>query len=409
MKNIYLFAFVAFLFTAEFTFAQCLSDDLVVDMHMDSSFADSSIFDQPIYVFESPAFTMDRNGNANGALVTSNGSLFLNNAQSGEFKAPFPFTFSAWVKPYQLNARNPIFMNEDHGTSYSGAWVNITQDGKITANVGNGGLAAPASRTNYTTDSAAISPGEWYNITVVFDSLQDIRIYLNGAELATTASISGGALYYFGISGTAGKIGSGVNGSGSNANFDGAIDDVRFWITSLQEEQIQAIYSSHKDIIAGDSMIVCESQSSNAIIFTQYCAYKWSNGSTASVTSVSGSDLGVGNHVVYVSAYDNENIEYTDSILVTVTVCTGINDKDGVAALSLYPNPTTDATTITFENIENEPFTIKLFDLTGKLILNKDNLVGNQYLIQLGELDEGIYHIELITPSNSYSSKLVVK
>lgn len=120
-----------------------------------------SSYNQAVLNYGSPTFTTDRHGNSTGALNTTSGTIFLSNDQSGNFKCQFPFTFSAWIKSNALGARNPIFMNEDHGSSYSGVWINLLQTGEVIASIGNGGAPGETSRkcsNNYATCCRKLVP-----------------------------------------------------------------------------------------------------------------------------------------------------------------------------------------------------------------------------------------------------------
>lgn len=407
MKKIYFLSFLAILFASTHVYSQCNSASLVVDLRFDSTFVDSSQYNQSTFVLSSPTFGQDRHGNANSALNTTAGSVFLNNSTTGEFKAPFPFTFSGWVYPNVLNARNPVFMNEDHGSAYSGAWINVTQDGAVTANIGDGGAAGAQSRVTAITGNSIISTGQWYNISVVFASINDMRVYVDGVLQSVTYDGTGDSLYYYKISGTAGKIGSGVNGTGSNALFNGLLDDFRFWNDSLPEPQIQTIYNSHTNFISVESVTICDDQTTEITAQNIFCDYNWSNGDNDPTNDINGSQLAIGNNTIYAEMYDEFNVKYTDSVNVIVTVCTDIDEKATQEILLVYPNPTKGATIINFPGAD-ESASISIYDVTGKQVFRQDGIMGSQYILNENILNAGLYSI-VITGKESYTAKLVVQ
>ena len=60
-------------------------------------------------------------------------------------------------------------------------------------------------------------------------------------------------------------------------------------------------------------------------------------------------------------------IEDTQFLEVDITTSTGINEvKESALGLHVFPNPITDATTITFELEGPEDLAIELFDMAGK-------------------------------------------
>lgn len=347
MNKFYLVLLTFSIFYTQTARAQCdTTTSLLIDLRMDNSIADSSIYNQIVLEYGSPVFVADRHGNDSSAIQTSNGTIFLNQSISPNFKCQFPFSLSTWIYPLSIGSRNPIFLNNDHATQYGGAWVSLLPTGELIANVGDGGAAGPTSRRSVTTDMQ-FTANQWYHVAVVWKSETDMKVYVNGVEQTTTTSGTGGSLYYHNISGTAGKIGSGVNGSGSNAYFDGIMDDVRFWNDSLVPFQIQSIYDSNVDFIPTQTALTCLNQSVDITSPSLFCDYNWSNGGTTATNTVQGNNLGVGTHTIYANMYDAHNILYTDSIIVTVSICTGIDNTDSETATQVYPNPTTGELNIT--------------------------------------------------------------
>ncbi|MGE0635469.1 MAG: LamG-like jellyroll fold domain-containing protein [Bacteroidia bacterium] len=388
MKKLYTLFIAGSFMLSNNVFAQCESStSLLVDLQMENTNADSSAYNQPVLNYGSPTFTTDRHGNATGALNTTSGTIFLSNDQSGNFKCQFPFTFSTWIKSNALGARNPIFMNEDHGSAYSGVWINLLQTGEVIASIGNGGVPGSASRKSATTTTQLVA-GTWYHIAVVFNSLSDIDIYVNGAPQTVTYSGAGDALYYYMVSGTAGKIGSGVNGSGTNAYFNGAIDDLRFWNVALVDIQVQALYNSHYDFISAETLSICnDNEFTNVYAPNEQCDYNWSNGATSSVNALYGGVLGEGEHIIYASVYDNNNILYTDSVIVTVSACTGVDDNTDLESLSVYPNPSSG--TVTIKTATPGYFTLST--VLGEQLMNIQ--IQNKHTLNMEQFAPGIYFI----------------
>jgi hypothetical protein len=74
---------------------------------------------------------------------------------------------------------------------------------------------------------------------------------------------------------------------------------------------------------------------------------------------------------------------------------TGIRDLSLESALTVFPNPFSDRTTLKFPNPENRLFRLKIFDLTGKVIRNINDISGTEYILERNNLEEGYYIIEL--------------
>ena len=75
--------------------------------------------------------------------------------------------------------------------------------------------------------------------------------------------------------------------------------------------------------------------------------------------------------------------------------------------VSVTPNPFTSQTTIKF-NEEQTNTSIKIIDMVGKEI-KTINFTGKQYVIERGEMKEGIYFVKIIDGAKIYTEKIVVQ
>ena len=73
-------------------------------------------------------------------------------------------------------------------------------------------------------------------------------------------------------------------------------------------------------------------------------------------------------------------------------------------SLSIYPNPTTDV--INIQNLKGE-YSYSVYDVAGKLLLNKTNAISTQ--IDISTLNKGLYLLELVDTNNIKSIIKVVK
>jgi len=92
--------------------------------------------------------------------------------------------------------------------------------------------------------------------------------------------------------------------------------------------------------------------------------------------------------------------------LFHITSVSGINDLVSSNNMSISPNPTSTSTTITC----SKPFTnatFKLFNVTGQTILEKQNLSGNHFNIDMSQQPPGIYFIEIQQTNDIWRSKIV--
>ncbi|MBI5218361.1 MAG: T9SS type A sorting domain-containing protein [Bacteroidia bacterium] len=76
--------------------------------------------------------------------------------------------------------------------------------------------------------------------------------------------------------------------------------------------------------------------------------------------------------------------------------------------MKIYPNPFNEKTTVEFYNPGNSAYTLQITDITGKIMLEKNNITTDKIIIEKGDLTSGFYFIELHGKTN-YKGKLIIK
>ncbi len=96
-----------------------------------------------------------------------------------------------------------------------------------------------------------------------------------------------------------------------------------------------------------------------------------------------------------------------DTLLLGTTA--GLNNiNEGNEALSVYPNPFTEFSTIEFESPVSATTGIRIYDNTGKLIIQKQcDLLQGTNRFQVSGLTCGIYFFHIISNEYSYNGKLL--
>ncbi len=167
---------------------------------------------------------------------------------------------------------------------------------------------------------------------------------------------------------------------------------MRFWTTVLVDQQIQGIHNSHVDFVSVNSVVLCDEEFEDLTAPNEMCAYNWSNGDSDAMDRIFASTLGIGDHVIYASIYDNQNIVYTDSVLVTVSACTGVAEEESAQEVSIYPNPTTGM--IVLES--NTPTTFQLSNVLGEILTSIT--VNGKRSFDLSTYAKGVY---MLTDNNT--------
>lgn len=75
-----------------------------------------------------------------------------------------------------------------------------------------------------------------------------------------------------------------------------------------------------------------------------------------------------------------------------------------------YPNPFSEKTIIIFSRKNNEPVNLNVFDMTGKLVKNLQNVKGDYIILERGDLKNGLYLYQLEDKNGNslHTGKLVV-
>ncbi|HLP96249.1 MAG TPA: HYR domain-containing protein [Saprospiraceae bacterium] len=82
------------------------------------------------------------------------------------------------------------------------------------------------------------------------------------------------------------------------------------------------------------------------------------------------------------------------------------------ANISLLPNPTTGIAQITFEMPQEQSFSIRAYDMSGRMVLSHDGMAvagANSYVINMGNFADGIYLVEYQTEGTMVQKRLAVQ
>ena len=96
----------------------------------------------------------------------------------------------------------------------------------------------------------------------------------------------------------------------------------------------------------------------------------------------------------------------SDSAAITVDNCTGIISNSIHNNISVYPNPFSSQTTITFSS-EQKNTTIKIMDVLGKEI-GAATFSGKEYVIEKGTMHAGIYFVQITDENKKVVNRKIV-
>ncbi len=109
----------------------------------------------------------------------------------------------------------------------------------------------------------------------------------------------------------------------------------------------------------------------------------------------------------YVKALYNEGISVPTDYVQVIVDYLGINSIDK-SNLSIFPNPFTNNTVITFDNPDNSNYSLNIYNSVGKLVQSTNNIYDSKVVINRNNLPAGIYLI-VLKGDKIYKEKVIIK
>jgi hypothetical protein len=130
------------------------------------------------------------------------------------------------------------------------------------------------------------------------------------------------------------------------------------------------------------------------------------SGTGVSGTTFDPSVAGVGAHYVVYSYTDANSCTNSDSTMIVVESCVGINENTSLSRISIYPNPTNGMININFGN-HNGPINYTLTTVEGKIVVKQNNINGNKVTINLSNESKGIYFLKIEDVTSAKVYKII--
>ena len=97
-------------------------------------------------------------------------------------------------------------------------------------------------------------------------------------------------------------------------------------------------------------------------------------------------------------------------IQITFNITNGLiatNSNNNLALI--YPNPFSDRATVCFSDADHLPFNIEIFDALGKIVREEKQITGNDFVIEKGQLQPGVYTLRIYNEKQSIIKQVIVK
>lgn len=299
------------------------------------------------------------------------------------------FTAEAWVYPTALNnglGNNVGVIIGNYNTAVIDMQFMLRRDASNYQFWIN-----DSATTNYKAVSATNSVvlNQWQHVAGVWNGT-DIKIYINGALIATTTGVTGSSFK----SQLFNPIKMGLNLS--NEKFIGNIDEVRMWNRALSQAEIQ-------------NNMNCELGSGQTGLLAYYKFNQgWDNTNNATTTSLIDSsgngNTGTLNNFALTGTISNW---VASGAVLTGTTCPtflSTNENEFSTKFSVSPNPSNGLFTI---NSDSQG-TIEVFDMIGKKITSEAIDFGTTR-VDLSRYQNGIYFLKVTNDQNQTKTFKLIK
>jgi len=154
-------------------------------------------------------------------------------------------------------------------------------------------------------------------------------------------------------------------------------------------------------IIANDSAITVG-------VETEYADYIWYNGFNGPMLTVSGADLGTGEHDIWLRVMSENGCNFTDSIVVSVFDASGIENL-GFGGLTVCPNPASGLIFVSADDAITGQALLEIYDTRLNIVYSdKQNLYPMwQRAIDISNLSPGVYFIHVLFDSGKRVTKKI--
>ena len=298
------------------------------------------------------------------------------------------YTISAWIKPSVVTGSSVIISKAGTGR-------------EIVIRIDNGKLTAHYYVTGYvwcTPAVATVNANEWSHVACTWDGTT-MSLYHNGELLQT---IEPAMLPSFGANDW--SIGSLTTSGGEY--FNGQMDDVKVWDRAMTICEVRSDFTPFTNLLSDSPMILCQGQTSTLTAPSGYCTYNWVNdGSSAESFIVDADDFSIGDHQIVLEAYDIHDNLFTDTIELTVSLCTGTSNLEKHNQMRLFPNPSSTTVTVHATGLVE----IKLLDMAGRFLESTPVTSLMETALDVSHIPAGVYFITGTRKDGTVLSERLIK
>lgn len=117
---------------------------------------------------------------------------------------------------------------------------------------------------------------------------------------------------------------------------------------------------------------------------------------------------GDGIHIVTYTYTDANGCTNSDQAGIIVRTCLGVDELEN-NVISVYPNPAQSSIIIDGGAFVNQLTSIEVYDAQGKMVLSEKTTLAANQVLDLSNLQNGIYHVALTADGNRSMTRLVIQ
>ncbi len=146
----------------------------------------------------------------------------------------------------------------------------------------------------------------------------------------------------------------------------------------------------------------------NIGIEATFAEYLWNTGFTGPNLSVFGSEYGEGHHEFWLTAWAANGCHDTDTIVVTFTPASNVDENSASKNINIYPIPASDY--IIFEKTGKEADYLEIININGQTLIAEAINNYGKIRIDVSDLADGIYFVRLYNKNISFAiSKIIIQ
>jgi len=192
---------------------------------------------------------------------------------------------------------------------------------------------------------------------------------------------------------------------------------VEMWSDSTDYIAKDSIFVKVKplpEVDLGEDTTICGDGYKILYAGDQGAKYLWSTGDTTNTITVDSTTLfdGYGDREITVTVYGKNKCVNSDTVMISVLNCTGIDEIKKNVSLAVYPNPAGNEFYLDIKTVEDDVADIIIYDEMGAEVYRNEKLkiTGNRKLkIDVSRFSPGVYQLFLKSKNSVDNKKIIVR